>query len=92
MNQESKPPCSLQCGNEPDWDCETCHFRNRKKPYFGNRRTEWRAKMLKMPNGADIYIGSWSNSDCSEAAHNAWRLMRACGDIIWIQVRRVQCQ
>lgn len=28
-------PCNIECGNEPDWDCETCGYRNVEYPMPG---------------------------------------------------------
>lgn len=44
-------PCNMQCGNDPDFECETCHYRNRDYPMPGAARV---IRILKAKlNGKD---------------------------------------
>lgn len=87
MNQESKPPCRIQCGNEPDWDCVECRFRNTLKPFNGGYKIE--ARII----GSHIINHYWGSG--REVANLIGRI--ACyeqmlGHNAWVRFRRVQCK
>lgn len=55
MNQQSKPPCRIQCGNDPDAECKTCEWRNESKPFMDRSGVEWRMAYRRRVDNSFFY-------------------------------------
>lgn len=49
-------PCKIQCGNDQDYECETCHRRNEDYPMPGAVKATRLCK-AKYPNSDVIVFG-----------------------------------
>lgn len=86
MNQQSKPPCRIQCGNDPDAECSVCEWRNESKPFMD--RSNSSACLVAMfqgsPSESSYYEGEEQIDRLGVLAHH----LVVAGGKSWVRFRR----